>query len=53
MAELMEMLRNRSVDLVLAFRPSARYEDIESHVLFQNHLAVIIKENHPLAGNPL
>lgn len=51
MAELMEMLRNRSVDLVLAFRPSARYEDIESHVLFQNHLAVIIKENHPLAGN--
>ncbi|MDE6322782.1 MAG: LysR family transcriptional regulator [Paramuribaculum sp.] len=51
MAELMEMLRNRSVDLVLAFRPSARYEDIESHVLFQNHLAVIIKEDHPLAGN--
>ncbi|MCX4264756.1 MAG: LysR substrate-binding domain-containing protein [Muribaculaceae bacterium] len=51
MAELMEMLRNRSVDLVLAFRPSARYEDIESHVLFQNHLAVIIKEGHPLAGN--
>lgn len=49
MAELMEMLRSRSVDFVLAFRPSVRIEDIESHVLFDNHLAVIVRDGHPLA----
>ena len=43
MAELMEMLTNRTVDFVLAFRPTVRNEEIESHVLFDNHLAVIVK----------
>ncbi len=52
MAELMDMLINRSVDLVLAFRPSTRYAEIESHVLFQNHLAVIVSDGHPLADSP-
>lgn len=50
MAELMAMLRDRTVDFVLAFRPSARMADIESHVLFDNHLAVIVKESHALAS---
>lgn len=49
MAELMEMLRNREVDFALAFRPSAQMHDVESHVLFQNYLAVIVDEFHPLA----
>lgn len=49
MAELMQMLEGRGVDFVLAFRPSARIDDIESHVLFDNHLAAIVKEGHPLA----
>ena len=49
MAELMEMLQSRSVDFVLAFRPSVRIEEIESHVLFDNHLAVIVRDGHPLA----
>lgn len=50
MAELMEMLRRHEVDFVLAFRPIRNNEDIESHLLFDNHLAVIVNEYHPLAG---
>ena len=34
MAELMDMLRRRQVDFVLAFKPSETMEGIESHVLF-------------------
>ncbi len=49
MEELMDMLENRKVDFVLAFRSSSFHEDIESHVLFDNHLAAIVSDNHPLA----
>lgn len=49
MAELLEMLKNRSIDFVLAFRPSERFDNIESHVLFGNHLSVIVKDDHLLA----
>lgn len=52
MAELMDMLQARAVDFVLAFRPSVRIEEIESHVLFDNHLAVIVRDGHPLARKP-
>lgn len=50
MAELMEMLRGRSVDFVLAFKPSKPLEGVESHILFQNFLAAIVDESHPLAS---
>ncbi len=50
MVELMAMLEARAVDFVLAFRPSESMPAIESHMLFDNHLAVIMKESHPLAG---
>lgn len=49
MAELMEMLKNRTVDFALAFLPNDYDESIESHVLFDNHLAVIVKNGHALA----
>lgn len=49
MEELMDMLENRKVDFVLAFRSSTFHDDIESHVLFDNHLAVIVSDTHPLA----
>ncbi len=49
MVELMEMLQNRSVDFVLAFKPTEPYEGIESHILFGNHLAAIVRSDHPLA----
>lgn len=51
MAELMEMLQGRQIDFVLAFRPTHRIDDIESHVLFDNHLAVIVRDTHPLASH--
>ena len=50
MEELMELLSNRTVDFVLAFRSSTSYENIESHILFDNHLAAIVSNNHPLAS---
>lgn len=51
MTELMDMLQEREVDFVLAFKPTRRYEHIESHVLFNNRLTVVVNENHPLAGH--
>lgn len=50
MSELMDMLLSHQVDFVLAFRPSVRIPDIESHTLFDNHLAVIVKDSHRLAS---
>lgn len=49
MNELMRMLERHEVDFVLAFKPTRHYPNVESHVLFNNHLAVIVAENHPLA----
>ena len=50
MAELMEMLRCREVDFALAIKPSVAVADVVSHVLFQNYLAVIVGDMHPLAS---
>lgn len=50
MAELIEMLAERSIDCALAFRPTQPPAELVSHVLFQNYLAVIVGESHPLAG---
>lgn len=49
MEELMELLSNRKVDFVLAFKSSVCHDEIESHILFDNHLAVIVGDSHPLA----
>lgn len=50
MSELMEMLRSRTVDFVLAFRPNDLMTDINSRVLFQSHLSAIVGDGHPLAS---
>nr|MBP7471792.1 LysR family transcriptional regulator [Prevotella sp.] len=50
MEELMNMLERCELDFVLAFKPSHQNEKIESHVLFNNHLAIIVGENHQLAN---
>lgn len=50
MADLMQMLERNELDFVLAFKPSAHHENIESHVLFGNHLAAIVRNGHPLAS---
>ena len=49
MDELMKMLEHDDVDFALTFRPAELNKDIESHFLFDNHLAVIVREDHPLA----
>lgn len=49
MNDLMEMLTHRDVDFVLAFRPNLSVPGVESHILFQNRLAVVADINHPLA----
>jgi len=49
MEELMSMLRRREIDFVLAFKPMVPDEEIESRNLFDDHLSVIMRRDHPLA----
>lgn len=53
MEELMDMLRRREVDFVLAFKPSRPYEEIESHNLFEDKLSVIMRKDHPLSDKEI
>lgn len=48
MVELMEMLKQRKLDIVLAFKPLVSDPKIESRLLFNNHLAAIAREGHPI-----
>ena len=50
MEELMEALRHREVDLVLAFKPGQPYNEIESSNLFSDQISVIMRKDHALAG---
>ena len=50
MNELMELLSNRELDFVLAFKPIQSFPNVESHILFQNTLSAIVGKNHPLAS---
>ena len=50
MNELMELLSNRELDFVLAFKPIQTFPNAESHILFQNTLSAIVGKNHPLAS---
>ena len=49
MEELLEMLKKRELDFVLAFKPATIGDEIISHNLFDNTLSVILGSNHPLA----
>lgn len=48
MVELMELLKQRKLDIVLAFKPSVSDPKIESRLLFNNHLAAIARDGHPI-----
>ena len=50
MNELMELLSNRELDFVLAFKPIQTFPNVESHILFQNTLSAIVGKNQPLAS---
>lgn len=49
MAELLDRLSRRELDFVLSYRPHSSYPDIESHILFEDHLSVVMRPDHPLA----
>jgi len=48
MMELMELVSDGELDFALSFRSSEKYENVESHILFDNRLCIIVRENHPL-----
>ncbi len=48
-AELLEMLRDRKLDLAIAFKPIKEYEDVESEILFRTSLSVVMRKGHTLA----
>ncbi len=50
MEELMTMLEKHDVDIVLSFKPTQTYDRIESHILFDNHLDVVVNKKHELAS---
>ncbi len=50
MSEVLEMLKERKVDFVLCFKPNVVDEEIDSHILFDNQLSVIVSRNHPLSS---
>ncbi len=50
MEELMEMLDCGEIDVALSYRPQHEYPNIDSTILFDNRLAVVVSNTHPLAG---
>lgn len=50
MEELMGMLQRQEVDFALSYKPHEAFENIESHVLFDNKLCVFLSADHPMAS---
>ena len=50
METLMRMVKDRELDVALSYKPTSVSPEIESHILFDNQLAVVVSEHHPLAG---
>lgn len=48
--ELLDLLRERKLDLALTFKPSMVYDDLESETLFKNNLSAVMRKDHPLAS---
>lgn len=49
MEELMRMLESQQIDLALSYKPAWTSMNLESHILFDNRLAVVVSDTHPLA----
>lgn len=49
METLLNMLHEERIDMALSYKPSFIQSDIESHILFDNRLAVVVADTHPLA----
>jgi len=50
METLLNMLHEERIDMALSYKPSCIHSGIDSHILFDNRLAVVVADTHPLAG---
>lgn len=50
METLMTMLSERKIDLALSYNSSTAQPEISSHFMFDNRLAVVVSDTHPLAS---
>ncbi len=50
METLMNMLNEQRIDVALSYKPSYTLPDIDSHIMFDNQLGVIVSADHPLAN---
>lgn len=48
--ELLILLRERKLDFVLSYKPLCNAPDIDSMMLFENALALVVANEHPLAN---
>lgn len=49
METLLNMLHEERIDMALSYKPSSVHPGIDSHILFDNQLAVAVADTHPLA----
>ena len=49
METLLNMLHEQRIDVALSYKPAFTFPDIDSHILFDNRLAVVVADTHPLA----
>lgn len=49
--EIIDMLRDKELDVALAFKPAVAYEELESETLFKNSLSAVMRKDHPLASH--
>lgn len=50
METLMHMLEEQKIDIALSYNAPGVYPEIASHILFDNRLAVVVSDTHPLAA---
>lgn len=50
METLMDMLDEHKIDIALSYKSSSVHPNIASHIMFDNRLAVVVSDTHPLAS---
>lgn len=50
-SDLIDLLRDKELDLALAFKPAMAYDEIESEPLFKTQLSAVMRADHPLASS--
>lgn len=50
METLMKMLEEEKIDIALSYKSPDTHSEITSHIMFDNRLAVVVSDTHPLAS---